>query len=207
MSHPVLHAVTLTLRKSVENQHLSGLVWKASYMKVDGQKKGEGFEEMKGRLLRKGHNFQMTAIVLSPRGREKKLSIILPVFLKAIWIILTQRTVAVSQSSPPCRDWPCCMNTPHLYKVVISLFVFSRGAMMRMGTAPGAAWSSPPPTCMSWRVGSSLTTGPYLTKERSPWASVSLHPPVSPDTVRQHFCALKIVVFEDLHSTRCSPSA
>lgn len=65
---------------------------------------------------------------------------------------------------------------------------------MRMGTAQGAAWSFPPPTCMSWRVESLLTTGPYLTKERSPWASVSSRPPASPGTVRPCLWGMKIFV-------------
>lgn len=56
---------------------------------------------------------------------------------------------------------------------------------MRMGTARGAAWSFPPPTCTSWRVESLPTTGPYLTRERSPWASVLSRPPASPGTVRK----------------------
>lgn len=55
---------------------------------------------------------------------------------------------------------------------------------MRMGTALGEAWSFPPPTCMNWKVESLLTTGPYLTRERSPWASVSLPPPALLDMVR-----------------------
>lgn len=63
---------------------------------------------------------------------------------------------------------------------------------MRMGTALGAAWSFPPPTCTSWRAESSPTTGPYLTRERSPWASVLSRPPASPDTVR--LCGMKIVL-------------
>lgn len=64
---------------------------------------------------------------------------------------------------------------------------------MRMGTAPGAAWSFPPPTCTSWRVESSRTTGRYLTRGRSPWASVLSHPPASPGTVRPCLCGRNFV--------------
>lgn len=53
-----------------------------------------------------------------------------------------------------------------------------------MATARAAAWSFPPPTCTSWRVGSSPTTGPYRTSERSRWASASSPPPAWPGTVR-----------------------
>lgn len=56
--------------------------------------------------------------------------------------------------------------------------------MMRTGTAPGAAWSFPPPTCTSWRAGFSPTTGPYRTRGRSRWASVWSHQPASLGTVR-----------------------
>lgn len=59
---------------------------------------------------------------------------------------------------------------------------------MRMETALGAAWSFPPPTCTSWRAESLPITGPYLTRERSPWANVSSHPPASPDMVRTSVC-------------------
>lgn len=60
----------------------------------------------------------------------------------------------------------------------------SSGATTRTGTARGKAWSSPPPTCTSWRAGSSPTTGPFRTRGRSPWGSVSSRPPAWPATVR-----------------------
>lgn len=75
---------------------------------------------------------------------------------------------------------------------------------MRMATAPGVAWSFPPPICTSWRVESLQTTGPYRTRERNPWASASSRPPASPGTVRLCLCEIKI--FEGLHSNKCSPS-
>lgn len=58
-------------------------------------------------------------------------------------------------------------------------------ATTRTGTAREAAWSSPPPTCTSWRAGSSPITGPYHTRERSPWASASSPPAALHGTVRE----------------------
>lgn len=68
--------------------------------------------------------------------------------------------------------------------------------MTRTGTAPGASWSFPPPTCTSWRAVFSPTTGPSPTRERSRWASVWLRPPALPGTVRMCQRAIKCVVLE-----------
>lgn len=74
----MLYITTLSLRETLENKHLSGLVWKAPWEEIDGQKDAV----MKGRLLRRGHTFQMIAIALLPEER-KKSSIILSDFLIA----------------------------------------------------------------------------------------------------------------------------
>lgn len=148
---------------------------------IDGHKDGA----MKDRLMRRGHTFQMTAIALLPGG-GKAFCIVLYDFL------LPQGHLDYPPTENSCRttkqrstQGPSVLKESR-FSLIFSCMCVCRGAMMRMGTAQGAAWSFPPLTCTSWRVESLPTTGPYRTKERSPWASVSLHLPASPDMVRLH---------------------
>lgn len=117
---------------------------------------------------------------------------------RPVWHYHYQKPLVLSQRRP--EDSHCEVKSPCVGNKCFLSACYSE-AMMKMGTAREAAWSFPPPTCMSWRVESSLTTGPYLTSERSPWASVSSPPPALLGTVRS--CAF--VWFQDPELSLCSP--
>lgn len=152
--------------------------WQASWEEMDGQKD----DETTGRLMRRGHTLENDRHHSCPSGRERTFSF----------------SLSGSESVTELESLQLCEINPALHRGCEFFFrvcVLPRGAMMRTGTAQGAAWSFPPPTCTSWRAESLPTTGPYLTRGRNLWASVSSRPPASPVTVRFCLRVWRTIVF------------